>query len=145
MMLARLTLSQVINSTDTGIIILDKEARIQTWNNWLTNYTNLTQEEVDNKTLNEVFGDSLNKYLCSAIENVLKNGQSTFLSPRLHKHPLPLFCDAIKDERIVVHYQPEIDLRSGKLLRLRLLFVTWALMENLLCPIILLPLQKNQI
>ena len=97
-MLSTLTLLQIINSTDSGIIILDSDRHIQTWNTWLTKYTELDQDDVENKTLNEIFGEEISKHFYSSIDLALEQGRSTFISPRLHKHPLPLYRDAIKDE-----------------------------------------------
>ncbi|HIF52079.1 MAG TPA: EAL domain-containing protein [Thiotrichaceae bacterium] len=90
-MLDKLALHKIMDATDSGIIILNKDARIQIWNKWLATYTDLSQSSVINKTLHEVFGDAVHKRVHSVIDHALNKNQSTFLSPRLNKHPLPLY------------------------------------------------------
>jgi len=90
-MLVNLTLRQIINATDAGIIILDKDARIQVWNKWMINHANMEQSFILNKTLEEVFNDPIDKRLISAIDDALKHDQSSFFSSKLHKHLLPLY------------------------------------------------------
>ena len=89
-----LTTSNILNLCDIGIIIVDQDRHILQWNSWLTNYTGIKEDDAIDKTLEEVFQCTISKHLNDAIDDALLNGRSTLLSPRLHKHPLPLFRES---------------------------------------------------
>ena len=110
------TSSTIINACDIGIIILNQDYRVKNWNNWLTEYTGVTESWAKNKTLQEIFGDRISPRLMAAIDNTINNKQSTYLSPRLHKHPLPIYRESrnktgkeLIHQKIVISYIEDQD------------------------------------
>ncbi|BCG63656.1 MAG: hypothetical protein methR_P1384 [Methyloprofundus sp.] len=78
-------------ASDTGIIIIDRQAKIIIWNDWLTKYTQLTAGEVAGSSLDEVFPDLVSGRLSKAIDAVLQRGMASLISHSLNKKALPLF------------------------------------------------------
>lgn len=82
---------KVINSFDSGVIVLNGQGLVSAWNEWMEEYSQISRKDAINKSLAVVFKEKLNSHLVATIDDVLKTGRSRILSPRLHKHPFPLF------------------------------------------------------
>jgi diguanylate cyclase (GGDEF)-like protein/PAS domain S-box-containing protein len=83
--------ASVLLASDTGIIVIDSQAKIIIWNDWLTKYTQLTADEVVGRTLEDLFPDLVSGRLSKAIGAVLQRGMASLISHSLNKKTLPLF------------------------------------------------------
>lgn len=83
--------ASVLLASDTGIIVLDQQAKVIIWNDWLTKYTGLTADEVLGRYWNDLFPQLVSGRLRQSIDAVLKHGMASFISHSLHKAALPLF------------------------------------------------------
>src|SRR5215211_1925179 len=72
-----------------GILITDAELKIRAWNRWLEEHSELCAAEVLGRNLLEVYTELEKRRLDRHYKWVLE-GQTRFLSQRLHGHLLPL-------------------------------------------------------
>lgn len=89
---------QALNKLQAGTILLDDQMRISFWNNWLTEHSGISQEEIIGKPFFEFLNIEENSYLGSAIRASVTHGLSSILSNTIHRHPLPLYSDLKKQE-----------------------------------------------
>ena len=111
-----LTANQILDSFDSGIIILDEKRSVCAWNRWIEDCSHVKKQNALNKNLEEIFKCELN--FKQIIDEVLVHGRSRFLSPRLHKHPLPLYKYSKEGKNKELIYQKivvsRIKLEHGK-------------------------------
>ncbi|MFT5453173.1 MAG: diguanylate cyclase (GGDEF)-like protein, partial [Enterobacterales bacterium] len=108
-MAKRLKISQVINSVEAGIIILDNDAKIFSWNKWISDATKIKLSDVKGKSLFDIFEEPISTRLTTAVADAIEQGQSTFLSHRLNKHPLPLYKKYITaEEKQNIHQKTSV-------------------------------------
>lgn len=84
-------LSTVVNTVNMGIIVVDTNAKILLWNQWITNHTGISEHDVIGRDLTTAFNEPVSPALIKAINNTLSYGLPTVLSNALHKSPLPLY------------------------------------------------------
>ncbi|TQV89755.1 EAL domain-containing protein [Aliikangiella coralliicola] len=78
---------------DLGIIVIDSAYRVFLWNDWLANYSGISDQSALGKTLEDIFPELDSPRLSNALSNALEKGMSAVLSQMFNKHPLPLFAD----------------------------------------------------
>lgn len=72
-----------------GVVTLDESLQIKGWNHWMELHSLKKFEEVEGKSLFEVFPDLRDRRLGSNFERALQ-GESSVLSTALHRYLLPL-------------------------------------------------------
>ena len=82
---------RIFNATDTGLVLLDRNARVASWNAWMTKHTGIAAHAATGKSLAEVFEESISPRLEMSIEAAIDKSLAGVLSPRLQYEPLPLF------------------------------------------------------
>lgn len=80
-----------LEESESGIILLDFDKRIQFWNQWLSTITNLNSEQVLERSIEEIFPEIVNSRLMASIDNALKSGLTSVLSPHLNRFSFPLY------------------------------------------------------
>jgi diguanylate cyclase (GGDEF)-like protein len=84
----------LLDACESGMIVLDSGGRVLHWNAWLARRAGVDIAQAGGHTLREIFGRALDKSLEHAIDQALRLGMSSVLSPRLHVPPMPLYRDA---------------------------------------------------
>lgn len=82
---------QLIDHLQTGVILLDRQGRIQVWNTWMTRHSRLTFDEVTGQRFDEAFPQIAGTRLQDAIEQALHFKLSSMLAPGLNVAVLPLY------------------------------------------------------
>lgn len=98
------TLFTVIDSLESGIIILDREHQVLYWNQWFVNRSNQTAEAAKGRKLPEALTGIANNRLEQAVDQAVRHNLPALLSPALHGAILPL-------------YQTELDRRHERRLQ----------------------------
>jgi PAS domain S-box-containing protein len=80
----------VFDDLDYGIIVLDADQRIISWNAWLTAASGLEAADCIGKGVDEVFPHLRHGRLASAIREALESGASSVMSHSLHSAVFPL-------------------------------------------------------
>jgi diguanylate cyclase (GGDEF)-like protein len=83
--------AHLIDQLQIGIILLDPEARVLSWNTWVTRHSGLAATEAVGKTIDEVFPLTAQSRLLSSIEQALRLRLSSMLAPGLNASLLPLY------------------------------------------------------
>jgi signal transduction histidine kinase len=80
----------VLSALDSGIVILDKDKRVRTWNAWFAQASATPPEAATGKPLSDIFGTAKSARLNSAIDAALNYGVSSLLTHSLHRALFPL-------------------------------------------------------
>lgn len=81
----------VIDSLDSGVIVLGADGRVSLWNNWLASRSGIAASAADGRPLDEIFPSLRNSHLLAAVGRALSHGLPTVMSHNLHPRVLPLF------------------------------------------------------
>ena len=71
-------------TTGIGVLTLDRDLRIQSWNNWLANATGLEERAVRGRLLTEFAPPSRAGFIHEVLTEVIGQGTTRVLSPALH-------------------------------------------------------------
>ena len=82
--------ADILDTLDSGVIVLDSEARVLTWNRWIAAATSINAEAASRRTLRELFPGQNLARLASAVKDALEFGASSVLTHMLHPALLPL-------------------------------------------------------
>lgn len=94
---------QVLDSLRVGLILLDREGRVVSWNDWMRRHSGLEFKLVRGKRLIELFPELQGSRLAWSIDEVLRFRLSSMLAPALNPAPLPLYrkpADRERNERM---------------------------------------------
>jgi diguanylate cyclase (GGDEF)-like protein len=95
--------TQLIDNLQTGVILLDQESRILSWNTWMARHSGLSSSDVTSKRLDELFPEMERSRLKHSIDQALRFRLSSVLAPGLNTAILPLYQkreDRKLDERM---------------------------------------------
>ncbi len=81
----------VFNSCDIGVVILNSETRIVNWNQWMGQYSGISEGDAQGCKLADLFVDLSKSNLNRAINNALGKKQASVISHSLNRYPLPLY------------------------------------------------------
>jgi len=84
----------VFDALDTGLMILDGEARVLAWNAWMASATRIPSDRAIGGRLEVIFPDANLRRLRSAVASALSSGASSLLTHSLHPRMLPLVTRA---------------------------------------------------
>lgn len=87
-------LSQLFDTVNIGLVVLDSELKVRYWNRWMEHYSGVPSERIAGASLFEHF-PSLNtpKFLRSC-KSVLAFGNFSFFSQKLHHYLFPFRADS---------------------------------------------------
>lgn len=80
----------VCDTAPIGILIVDGDCRIRYWNGWLQTQTSLGPEEVEGRTLTELFPDINVKRFNSAVKFALKTRLPQVMSQAFNRYLIPI-------------------------------------------------------
>ena len=83
-------MKDLINYLDRGIITLDQNLKIISWNKWLESKTSTSEADILGKELSEIFPEIKNKFAYRQLERAIKQKNPLILSPLLHKFLFPI-------------------------------------------------------
>ncbi len=96
-------LVNTLNKLNNGIVFIDRDFKIQFWNDWLARKTELVIVDVLGKSLMEFAPKFDRPEYFKILESVMKNGHSRFLSGALHEKFFGNFVQNLQIDR-VDHY-----------------------------------------
>ncbi|MDO9227615.1 MAG: diguanylate cyclase [Pseudomonadota bacterium] len=73
-----------------GVLVLDGQMRIRTWNRWLAEHTGIPDTRAISQRLEDLFPGFRNPRFQMAVEQVLRNGGPQILSQALHRYLIPI-------------------------------------------------------
>lgn len=85
-----MTIHQVFDTLNLGIVILDKEMRVQYWNNWMAVHSGHSKESITGANLVEVFPNLNEPTFLRSFKSVLKFGNFYYFSQKLHRYIFPM-------------------------------------------------------
>ena len=80
----------ILDALDSGVIVLDKDKRVVTWNSWVSESSKTPATSATNRTLAEIFPTAKSARLNSAIDAAFGSGVSSLLTHSLHRALFPL-------------------------------------------------------
>ncbi len=81
--------SRILQSINIGIVIIDKQFNIIEWNNWMTTYSDKSEDDVLGKNIYEVYPELDRVCFNRGSKTVFSFGNLVFLSSKLHKFLFP--------------------------------------------------------
>ncbi|PLX67309.1 MAG: hypothetical protein C0603_09570 [Denitrovibrio sp.] len=81
--------SQILESINIGIVIIDKEFNIVEWNAWMANYSEKREDDVLGENIYKVFPELDRVCFNRGCKSVFSFGNLVFLSSKLHKFLFP--------------------------------------------------------
>ena len=84
-------IEQSLNTLQAGAIILDKELKVQFWNQWLVDHSDIDEKAILGEPLFEYLQIEADSFLSKRVNETLQNGLSCILSNTIHRSPLPLY------------------------------------------------------
>jgi diguanylate cyclase (GGDEF)-like protein len=84
-----LFLRQIVDTINTGLVVLDPEFRVGYWNRWMALHSGRSTESVLGVSLLELYPQLDTPRFVGTCKTVLAFGHYSFLSQRLHKYLFP--------------------------------------------------------
>jgi diguanylate cyclase (GGDEF)-like protein len=81
--------SQIIEMVNIGIVILDRDLKVELWNRWMETHSNLPAEEIIGRSLLECFPGIDKPRFHRNFKAVLAFGNFSFFSQKLHSYLFP--------------------------------------------------------
>lgn len=82
--------TQIFETINTGLVVLDKEMTVQHWNRWMALHSEVDAQEIIGKSLFEFFPDLNRPHFLRNCRSVLNFGHFCFFSQKLHKYLFPM-------------------------------------------------------
>lgn len=82
---------KILDSLKCGLILIDREGKVQLWNDWIARHSGIPAEFAVGHSLESLFPDGLTAPFKTAIRNALLHKLPILLSNALHCSPLPIF------------------------------------------------------
>ncbi|HEY4275996.1 MAG TPA: response regulator [Rhizomicrobium sp.] len=115
----------ILNVLDNGVVVLNKDKHVQTWNNWFSEASKIQAEQASGRLLSEIFPAAKSSRLNSAIDAAFASGVSSLLTHSLHRVLFPLKTAAGFEMVHDVSVRP-IGLKGNRVCLLQILDVTVA-------------------
>ncbi|HMV16989.1 MAG TPA: GGDEF domain-containing protein [Zoogloea sp.] len=80
----------LLDALDVGIILVDRDGRVQHWNRWMVTFSGLPARDILGSRLSTAFGTLMDPRIAVAIREAIDFGRSSHLSQVFHPAPLPL-------------------------------------------------------
>ncbi|KPK30786.1 MAG: diguanylate cyclase [Nitrospira bacterium SG8_35_1] len=82
-------LSQIFDSLNIGIIILDRDLKVEKWNRWMEAHSGIEEKQIAGTSIFEAFPDLNTPKFNRSCKSVLSFGNFCFFSQKLHKYMFP--------------------------------------------------------
>ena len=84
-------LQSLADAADVGMVVLDANSVILLWNKWIEDTSHIPRSGAIGKRLDDLFESISPTRLPMAIEQALRSGLSSYLSPQFNGHLFPLY------------------------------------------------------
>ena len=88
----------ICDTIDNGIILLDKDLNVHSWNIWLETRTNIPSSDIINKNLMDFFPNINKKTLDRKIKTALNLNSPTFYNPDINKYLLDIELNKVTNK-----------------------------------------------
>lgn len=92
-------LQQIFDAINLGIIILDKDLRVQGWNRWMEVHSGIPADEMRNNSIFIAFPHLNNPKFMRSCKSVFSFGNFCFFSQKLHQYLFPFKTTSYSDAR----------------------------------------------
>jgi diguanylate cyclase (GGDEF)-like protein len=82
--------SQIFETINTGLVVLDKEMCVRHWNRWMALHSQIDSSEIVGKNLFDFFPELNRPHFIRNCRSVLAFGHFCFFSQKLHKYLFPM-------------------------------------------------------
>ncbi|MCD6526758.1 MAG: GGDEF domain-containing protein [Desulfuromonas sp.] len=82
--------SQIFETINTGLVVLDKEMTVRHWNRWMALHSEISSDEITGKNLFEFFPELDRPHFLRNCRSVLTFGHFCFFSQKLHQYLFPM-------------------------------------------------------
>jgi PAS domain S-box-containing protein len=86
-------LAALLAHAQLGVVVVDGQRNIITWNHWLERYSGLSESSVLGRELLDIFPELKGSRLQQAVDEALHRGLPAVLSRLFHDSPLPLYSN----------------------------------------------------
>jgi len=106
--------SQILNSINMGLIVVDADCRIMMWNTWMEKHSGISAATALQHRIDSVFPTPPSIAFINALKNSITYGLPAILSNALHRSPLPLFTEEESgNQQIPIHQSITITTLAG--------------------------------
>ncbi len=84
----------VTDTLQVGLVVLDPQGRVQLFNRWMHESSGLDAQQVEGRSIFDIFPEVAQGRVGMAIRSCLSNGMPALLSNTLHPTPFPLYANA---------------------------------------------------
>ncbi|WP_123421998.1 GGDEF domain-containing protein [Gallaecimonas pentaromativorans] len=98
-------LLDVLQTLDVGLVIIDRQHKVQFWNDFMANHAGQGSEQVAGKSLFEIFPELPRQWLEQKTETVMALKTLAFSGWEQRPHPFPFFSYRALTGRSAVMYQ----------------------------------------
>jgi len=88
----------ICDTVDNGIILLDQNLEVHFWNNWLVARTNISQEQIKGKNLQDFFPNINKKILDRKIKTALNLNSPTFYNSDINHYLLDIELNKVTNK-----------------------------------------------
>ncbi|MEW6602649.1 MAG: diguanylate cyclase [Nitrospirota bacterium] len=81
--------SQIIDAINIGLVILDRDLKIQKWNRWMEVHSGIAQEKIVGQSIFDTFPNLNNPTFHRSCKSVFSFGNFCFFSQKLHHYLFP--------------------------------------------------------
>lgn len=85
--------SQILNSINMGLIVVDVDCKIVMWNAWMEKHSGISSATALQHSIDTVFPTAPSVAFINALKNSITYGLPAILSNALHRSPLPLYAE----------------------------------------------------
>ncbi len=90
---------EIIDNIDNGILILDSELKIYSFNKWLELHTGLKEKSILNKKISDIFDNINTKTLIRKIKTAIQIQTPTFYTSNISKYLIPIKINQISSSK----------------------------------------------
>ena len=91
---------QIFNTVNIGLVILDRDLRVQHWNRWMALHSGITSEEILGSSIFYFFPYLNNPRFLRNCQSVLAFGNLSFFSQKLHRYLFPFKPESFVDSKL---------------------------------------------
>jgi len=92
-------LQQIFDAINLGIVIIDRDFRVQGWNRWMEVHSGISADEIKNASIFDRFSHLNNPKFRRSCKSVFSFGNFCFFSQKLHHHLFPFKTTTYTDAR----------------------------------------------
>jgi len=81
--------NQIFDAINMGLVILDRDLKVQKWNRWMEVHSGITEEKITGVSIFETFPDLNNPKFHRSCKSVFAFGNFCFFSQKLHHYLFP--------------------------------------------------------